>query len=156
MKFLTKGALRSALFCPGARRDEPWTALETIAWIDGNVLNLVFGAHLPTARKERLAPISLLAHVEKSPAILIDEPPSKWPNDIYLSQGNHPWSLILPVFLRDNSGVSLRKGRPLHWDAVPGVSYANCIYSSRTVTTFWVMCPSHRLPPFYIAKAEID
>jgi signal transduction histidine kinase len=76
--------------------------MEAIGWIDDKYnLSLIFGARLSTVRKASLAPTSLISHVEETSSMLINETPENWPDDVYLSSGNHPWFLVMPIVNKD-------------------------------------------------------
>lgn len=89
-------------------------SLEVVAWLEtGDKMNMFFGTRLTASKKERLVPVSVLDHAEKRSAILMDEHPSNWPNDVYLSSGNHPWFLVMPIFNQEVKETMIRNVGPV-------------------------------------------
>ena len=89
-------------------------SLDIVAWLEaGNMMNMIFGTRLAGTTKERLVPVSVLEHAEKRPSILMDEQPSNWPNDVYLSSGNHPWFLAMPIFNQEVTGTIIQNVGPV-------------------------------------------
>jgi signal transduction histidine kinase len=90
------------------------SSLDAVAWLEtGDTMNMLFSTRMPTSTKERLAPISVLDHAEKGPAIVIDDAASSWPNDVFLSSGTHPWFLVMPIFNQDAKGATIQNVGPV-------------------------------------------
>jgi signal transduction histidine kinase len=86
------------LFLEDVKPVDVSATLEAVSWLTPeSMITILFDSRLSASKKERNAPISLIAHAIKNSCTLLDEPKSKWPNDRFLSSGNHPWFLIMPI-----------------------------------------------------------
>ena len=122
-----------------SKRAEFAPLLETLAWIDSdNSLNLLFDTRLSTAKKESHAPISVITYAQTSSTIVLNDSASNWPGDRYLSAGNHPWFLIMPIV----KPISSSKTASIASSIAGSNSVSNDMKSSDVSTTLFLEFPT--------------